>query len=78
MRWHFPAMSTLAEIEEAVPKLTAAELDELEQFLRRMRREKSTPAGHSVMDIQPSHLGGMLRPLGTRQEWYDEMLEGRV
>ena len=70
-------MSTLAEIEKAIPHLTASELAELEQFIRQARQEKVVVPGHSVLDIKPSNLGEMLRPLGTREEWYDEMLEGR-
>ena len=31
---HFRGMSTLAEIEEAVPRLSAAELAEMERFVR--------------------------------------------
>ncbi len=71
-------MSTLAEIEAAIPQLTAGELAELEQFLRKAKREKAAAIGHSIMDIKPSSLGKMLGPLGTREEWYDEMREGRV
>ena len=70
-------MSTLAEIENAIPQLTASELAELEQFVHQARQEKVEPT-HSIFDIKPSNLGEMLRPLGTREEWYDEMLEGRV
>ena len=71
-------MSTLAEIEEAVPRLSGAELVELERFVREAKRRKATAKRHSILDIQPSHLGPMLRPLGDREEWHDEMLEGRV
>ena len=71
-------MSTLAEIEKAIPQLTASELAELEHFVRRAREEKIAVPAHSILDIKPSNLGGMLRPLGTREEWYDEMLEGRA
>ena len=70
-------MSTLAEIEAAVDSLSAAELAELERFVQKAKQEKAQPARHSIMDLKPSHLGGMLRPLGTRDEWHDEMLEGR-
>ena len=73
-----PNMSTLAEIEAAIPQLTTAELAELEQFVREAKRGKMTVPQHSVLDIKPSNLGKMLRPLGTREEWYDEMREGRV
>ena len=71
-------MSTLAEIEAAVPQLTNGELAQLEQFIHEVKREKVAATGHSIMDIKPSSLGKMLGPLGTREEWYDEMREGRV
>lgn len=71
-------MSTLAEIEEAVPKLSAEELAELERFVRKAKRSRPVPAAPSVMDAAPLDLGTMLRPLGSREDWYDEMLEGRV
>lgn len=71
-------MSTIAEIEEAVPHLSDAELEKLERFVRETKSRKATVKRHSILDIQPSHLGPMLRPLGEREEWHDEMLEGRV
>ena len=71
-------MSTLAEIEEAVPRLSAEELAHLERFIREARREKQRSKPHGVLDLEPVHLGEMLRPLGDREEWYDEMREGRV
>lgn len=74
----FPSMSTLAEVEAAVATFSPEELAELELFVRMTKKAKSAKGRHSVMDIKPSHLGKMLRPLGTREEWYDEMLEGRV
>lgn len=70
-------MSTLAEIEKAIPQLTASELAELEQVVRRAKRERAATPRRSVLDMEPLNLGEMLRPLGTREEWYDEMLEGR-
>ncbi len=70
-------MSTLAEIEEVVPRLSAEELAELERFVRQARRSKAKAAGVSVFDLPPLEVGAMLRPLGDREEWYDEMLEGR-
>ena len=33
--------------------------------------------GHSVLDVPTASVGKMLKPLGTREEWYDEMLEYR-
>ena len=73
----FTAMSTLTEIEEAVPRLSSAELEALECFVRKVRRAAEAPR-HSILEIQPSNLGGMRLPLGTREEWHDEMLEGRA
>jgi TATA-binding protein-associated factor Taf7 len=71
-------MSTLAEVEAAVPQLSAEELAELEQFIRKTRREKENAQRPSLRDIKPVSVGKILRPLGTRDEWYDEMPEGRV
>lgn len=70
-------MSTLSEIEEAVPRLSVAELEELERFVRKAR-QAAAGQRHSILEIQPSNLGGMLHPLGGRAEWHDEMLEGRA
>ena len=71
-------MSTLAEIEEAIPHLSPEELAELERFVRKARLGKGRETGVSVFDLPPLELGGMVRPLGDREEWYDEMREGRV
>src|SRR5207249_874228 len=78
-RCYFPNMSTLAEIEKAVPQFSAEELAELEQFIRKARREKERAQRKpSLRDIEPVSVGRILQPLGTRDEWYDEMLEDRV
>jgi hypothetical protein len=71
-------MSTLAEIEAAIPQLTASELRELEKFLRKARQQKAQASGRSVLDMEPLNLGEMRGPLGSREEWYDEMLGGRA
>ena len=71
-------MNTLAEVEAMVPKLSAEELAELERFVRNALLAKSRGGGHSALDLPPLDLGRMLKPLGSRREWYDEMLEGRV
>jgi len=70
-------MSTLAEIEMAVPHFSAEELAELEQFIRKARREKQDAQRPSLRDIEPASVGRILEPIGTRDDWYDEMLEGR-
>ncbi len=71
-------MNTLAEVEAAVPQLSAEELAELERFVRNARWTKTKAGGRSALDLPPLDLGRMLKPLGSRVEWYDEMLEGRA
>ncbi len=71
-------MGTLAEIEEAVPRLSQAELDELERFVKQEKMHRTEAGAHSILDIPPIALGAMLHPLGDRDEWRDEMLEGKV
>jgi hypothetical protein len=71
-------MKTLAEVEAVVPQFSADELAELEQFIRKTRLKKAPSQGRSALDLPPLDLGRMLKPLGAREEWYDEMLEGRV
>jgi hypothetical protein len=70
-------MSTLAEVEAVVPQFSVTELAELEQLVRKTRLAKQPGRGRSALDLPPLDLGRMLKPLGTREEWYDEMLEGR-
>ncbi len=71
-------MSTLAEIEMAIRTLSAEELEELEQFVRNARREKERASRPSLSDIEPGSVGKILEPIGTRDDWYNEMLEGRA
>ncbi len=71
-------MRTLAEVEAVLPQLSADELAELEQFVRKARLKKKQGRGRSALDLPPLDLGRMLKPLGTREEWYNEMLEDRV
>jgi Cu2+-containing amine oxidase len=71
-------MSTLAEIEKAVPHFSAEELAELEQFVRKARRAKEQAKKPSLRDIRPVSVGQVFGSLGTRVQWHDEMLEGRV
>jgi hypothetical protein len=70
-------MSTVADVEAVVVEFSAEQLAELEQFVRRTRLEKTRGKGRSALDLAPLDLGQMLQPLGTRNQWYDEMLEGR-
>ena len=70
-------MSTIGEIERAVPQFSAEELAALEQLIHKARRDKERVRKPSLRDIVPVSVGRILVPLGTRAEWYDEMREGR-
>jgi TATA-binding protein-associated factor Taf7 len=74
----FSPMTTLAEIEKSVSKFSAEELAELEQIIRKARREKEHAQKPSLRDADPVSVGEILKPIGTRDEWHSEMLEGRV
>ena len=71
-------MSTLTEVEAVVSAFSIEELAELERFVRTTKQAKSAKAQCSALDLAPLNLGRLLRPLGTREEWYDEMLDGRA
>ena len=47
---------------------------ELEQIIRKARREKEQ-ARTSLGDTDPVGVGAILKPIGTRDEWYNEMPE---
>ena len=59
-----------------VARLSPEQLAEMEQFIRQTRLEKTRGGGPSALDLPPLDLGRSLQPLGTREQWYDEMLEG--
>lgn len=67
-------MSTLAEVETAASLLSIDELARLEHFVRKARLAKMQGTGKSPLDLAPLDLGAIRGPLGTREEWYDEML----
>jgi hypothetical protein len=71
-------MSTLTEIEAAVPGLSTQELAELERFVQEARRKAAPSVGHSVMDIPAVNVGRILRPLSSDDDLLGEMLEGRM
>ena len=70
-------MSTFNDIEAVVAQFSPEQLVELEEFVRQTRLEKTRGKGPSALDLPPLDLGRSLQPLGTREQWYDEMLEGR-
>ena len=78
VRCYFSPMTTLAEIEKSVSQFSAEELAELEQIIRKARRAKEHAQKPSLRDADPVSVGEILKPIGTRDEWYSEMLEGRA
>jgi hypothetical protein len=49
----------------------------LEEIIRKARRQKEQARKSSLRDTDPVSVGTILKPIGTRDEWYSEMLEGR-
>ena len=54
------------------------ERNETPRFVRHARLTKTKGAGCSALDLPPLDLGRLLKPLGARVEWYEEMLEKSV
>ncbi len=67
-------MSTLVEIETAIPHLGEAELSHLERFLRALRLHKANKPKRSAFDLPPLRLGKMLKPLTAEDDLLEEML----
>jgi hypothetical protein len=67
-------MSTLAEIEAAIPLLNPRELSELERLVRSARRRQAGGARRSALDLPPLQLGKVLRPLSVEDDLLGEML----
>jgi hypothetical protein len=68
-------MGTLAEIEAALPTLSAHELVELERAIREARRRQENGAKVSAFDLPPLQLGRILRPLEREDDLLGEMLD---
>lgn len=66
-------MSTLTEIEMAVPHLDATELSHLERLVHSLRVRKSKKQ-RSAFDLPPLQLGKMLKPLSAEDDLLEEML----
>lgn len=66
-------MSTLTEIEMAVPQLDAAELSHLERLIHSLRVRKSKKQ-RSAFDLPPLQLGKVLKPLSAEDDLLEEML----
>jgi hypothetical protein len=71
-------VSTLADIEKSIAQFSAEELAKLEEIIRKARRQKEQARKPSLRDTDPVSVGTILKPIGTRDEWYSEMLEDRV
>jgi len=71
-------VSTLADIEKSIAQFSAQELSKLEEIIREARRQKEQAQRPSLRETDPVSVGTILKPIGTRDEWYSEMLEGRV
>ncbi len=66
-------MSTLAEIEMAVPHLDAGELSHLERLVHSLRIRK-TKKQRSALDLPPLKLGKVLKPFSAEDDLLEEML----
>lgn len=69
-------MSTLAEIEMAIPHLAADELSHLERLIHSLRVRQSKKQ-RSAFDLAPLQLGKVLKPLSAEEDLLEEMLAAR-
>lgn len=69
-------MKTLAEIKRASEALPLEEQKLLLKYVKQLL-DRPNKGSHSVLDLPTYSVGAILRPLGTREEWYDEMLEDK-
>lgn len=67
-------MSTLAQIEMAVPHLDAGELSHLERLVHSLRIRKAKKQ-RSALDLPPLKLGKVLKPLSAEDDLLEEMLD---
>jgi hypothetical protein len=71
---YFHRMSTLAEIEMAVPHLGVDELTHLERLIHALRMKKNRTR-RSALDLPPLNLGRVLKPLNNEDDLLEEMLD---
>ncbi len=67
-------MSTLAEIEMAIPHLGADELSHLERLIHSLRVRKSKKQ-RSAFDLAPLQLGKVLKPLSAEDDLLEEIYQ---
>ena len=65
------AMSTLAEIEAAVPRLSTKELERLEGQVKALRRERA--AAHTPAQTNLAEFAGILRLTEDPLDWQRRM-----
>jgi hypothetical protein len=72
-------MSSLAEIERAAEALPLEQQESLFKWPSGRLRNRSLESisRHSLLDIAPVSLGGVIRPLGPNDDLLGEMLEDR-
>lgn len=68
-------MSTLTEIEMAIPHLDLAELSRLERLVHSVRSRREQPKRRSAFDLEPLQLGKVIKPLTTDDDLLEEMLD---
>ncbi|MBX7209147.1 MAG: hypothetical protein K1X78_12590 [Verrucomicrobiaceae bacterium] len=68
-------MSTLAEIEIAVPGLGLSELSHLEHLVRATRLRRERQSRRSALDLPPLQLGTVLQPLSPDDDLLEEMMD---
>ncbi len=68
-------MSTLAEIETAVPSLGLRELEHLEHVVRATRLKRERQLRPSALDLPPLSLGVVLQPLSPDDDLLEEMMD---
>jgi hypothetical protein len=68
-------VSTLAEIETAVPGLGLRELSQLEHLVRSTRLQRERQSRPSALDLPPLSLGTVLQPLGPDDDLLGEMMD---
>jgi hypothetical protein len=71
-------MANLQVIESELAGASYDELLEVEKLLNEAKEQKRAKKVRSLLDLKPRSLGGMLAPLPTREEMYDEMLEDKI
>ena len=67
-------MSTLVEIETAIPQLGESELFQLEHFVHALRMKRARSVQTSALDLPPLNLGQVRSTLSAQDDLLEEML----